>query len=41
LKKKLEDAGFKVNKTSPKIIINQNADNKEMIIGLIYAERNI
>ncbi len=40
LKKKLEGAGFKVNKTFPKLYKNLNSENEEMLIGMIYAERN-
>ena len=39
LKKKLESAGFKVSKTFPRYLFNADAENKEMIIGYIYAER--
>lgn len=39
LKKKLEGASFKVNKTIPKYSVNQEAENKEIFIGMIYAER--
>ena len=39
LKKKLVDAGFKVSKTAPKYSIDQEAENKELFIGLIYAGR--
>ena len=39
LKKKLEGAGFKVSKTFPKYSLNIAAENKEMIIGYIYAKR--
>ena len=38
LKKKLEGAGFKVSKTFPRYLFNTGAENKEMIIGYIYAE---
>jgi FkbM family methyltransferase len=36
--RKLKAAGFRVTRTMPKYIINSEAENKEMIIGLIYAE---
>lgn len=39
LKNKLESAGFHVNKTTPKYTLNQEAENKEMLVGYIYAER--
>ena len=39
LKRKLEEAGFKVSKTFPKSIINLKAENREMLIGLLYAKR--
>jgi FkbM family methyltransferase len=39
LKRKLESAGFEVNKTLPKYSFNSEAENKEMNIGYIYAER--
>lgn len=39
LKRKLEDAGFKVNSTLPKYSNNLEAQNKDMLVGLIYAER--
>ncbi|MEM3876012.1 MAG: FkbM family methyltransferase [Candidatus Micrarchaeaceae archaeon] len=39
LKMKLESAGFKVSKTFPKYSLNIAAENKEMIMGYIYAER--
>ena len=38
LKEKLEDAGFKVSKTLPKPVLDLDADNKEMFMGLLYAE---
>ncbi len=38
LKMKLESAGFKVSKTFPRYLFNTGAENKEMIIGYIYAE---
>ena len=39
LKRKLEEAGFRVSKTLPKSILNLKAENREMLIGLLYAER--
>lgn len=39
LKRKLESAGFKINKTFPKYLLNTSAENKEMLIGYIYAQR--
>ncbi len=39
LKKKLEGAGFKISKTFPRYLLNTNAENKELLIGYIYAER--
>ena len=41
LKEKLEDAGFKVNKKWPKPILNLEAENRKMLIGLIYAEKSL
>lgn len=40
LKKKLEAAGFIVISTLPKYSANLEAENKEMFVGWIYAERN-
>ena len=39
LKRKLEDAGFKVTSTLPRYSNNSEAENKKMLVGLIYAER--
>ncbi len=39
LEKKLEHAGFKISRTTPKHSINQEAEDKELFIGLIYAGR--
>ena len=37
LKRKLEDAGFKVTSTLPRYSNNSEAENKKMLVGLIYA----
>ena len=37
LKRKLEDAGFKVTSTIPRYSNNSEAENKKMLVGLIYA----
>ena len=37
LKEKLEDAGFKVSKTSPRYSYDSEAENREMLAGWIYA----
>jgi FkbM family methyltransferase len=37
IEKRLKDSGFKVTKTIPKYVVNSQAENKEMIVGLIYA----
>ena len=39
LKKKLEDAGFNVSRKLPNFIFNLEAENSEMLIGLLYANR--
>ena len=39
IKRKLNDSGFKVTNTMPKYPTNPEAENKEMIVGLIYAKR--
>jgi FkbM family methyltransferase len=39
LKKKLEDAGFNVSRKLPNFISNLEAENSEMLIGLLYANR--
>lgn len=41
LKEKLEAAGFKINKTSQRYSYNSEAENREMLIGWIYAGRKI
>ena len=38
LKRKLEDIGFKVNRTSPIYLLDSDAENKNMFIGLLYAK---
>ena len=38
LKRKLEDIGFEVNRTSPTYLLNSDAENKNMFIGLLYAK---
>ncbi len=39
LKEKLEDAGFKVSKTSPRYSYDPEAENRKMLMGFIYAQR--
>jgi hypothetical protein len=39
LKRKLEDAGFKVDQMMPGYIKNIGAENKEMFLGLMYATK--
>lgn len=39
LKKKLEDAGFRVVAKFPEYGINQEVENKEMLMGFIYAQK--
>ena len=39
LKKKLEDAGFRVTKTRPRRVLNVQASNPNMVVGLMFAER--
>jgi len=39
LKKKLEEAGFKVKVSLPKYIFNDRAQNPHMVIGYLYAQR--
>ena len=39
LKRKLEEAGFKVSKKLPMSNLNLEAENKEMLIGLLYAKK--
>ncbi len=39
LKRKLEESGFNVSKQLPKSIPNLEVENKEMLVGWIYAER--
>ena len=39
LKKKLEAAGFKLSKTTTIFSLNNEAENKKMFVGFIYAER--
>lgn len=40
LKRKLEEAGFKVSKMLPKYSCNLEAENKDVIIGFIYAKKS-
>ena len=37
--KELEESGFNVSKQLPKFIPNLEVENKEMLVGWIYAER--
>ena len=39
LKRKLEDVGFKVTSTIPKYVTDPDAENKDMVMGFIYAEK--
>jgi FkbM family methyltransferase len=39
LKRKLESAGFEITNTLPKYSINFEAENKEIFVGWIYAEK--
>ena len=39
LKRRLEKAGFEVSKTLPKCAYDLEAENREMLIGLLYAKR--
>ena len=39
LKEKLEDAGFKVSKTSPRYSYDSEAENRKMLMRFIYAQR--
>ena len=41
LKRRLEKAGFEVSKTLPKCSYDLEAENRKMLIGLIYAEKSL